>query len=116
MAKVRTRTVKRHKVGHSDEVPTKNRSHSVANDQRSELQAEINASSQSLSSGERSVLGVFRKYLMTPGIMLCFGGPDLESFRDSLTLLTQKGMLVVEKPRGGFSLSAAGYAAMKSID
>jgi hypothetical protein len=74
---------------------------------------ETNGSSSLLSSGENSVLGVFRKYQMTPGKMLCFANPDLETFNTPLAELTDKGMLVEEKAHGGYSLTETGFAAMK---
>jgi hypothetical protein len=58
-------------------------------------------------------LKVFRDYLMTPGQMLCLGGPDLEKHKASLAQLTAKGFLVAEKHPGGFSLTDAGFAAMR---
>ena len=66
-----------------------------------------------LSSEEEAVLGVFRKYLMTPGRMLCFGKPDLDSYRVPLAKLIEKGLLVAEKFQGGYSLTQSGYAAMQ---
>lgn len=67
----------------------------------------------SLSSAEHSVLSVFRKYLMTPGKMLCIGKPDLETFSLPLAQLTSKGMLVADRFQGGYSLTESGFAAMK---
>lgn len=66
-----------------------------------------------LTPAEHSVLNVFRKFLMTPGKMLCFGSSDLEAFKMPLAELTSKGLLVEEKPRGGYSLTRTGFAAMK---
>ncbi len=67
-----------------------------------------------LSPAEHSVLSVFRKYLMTPGNMLCLSGSDLEAYRVPLVKLTNKGLLVAEKSRGGYSLTESGFAAMKN--
>ena len=69
-----------------------------------------------LSSAESSVLSAFRKYLMTPGKMLCFSGPELASFKAPLKQLISKGLLVEESFQGGYSLTAAGFAAMKEDD
>lgn len=66
-----------------------------------------------LSAEERSVLRVFRTYLMTPGQMLCFGSSDLVTFNDPLAQLTDKGFLVSERNQGGYSLTETGFAAMK---
>ena len=67
-----------------------------------------------LSRGEYAVLDVFREFLMTPGKMLCFDSSDLETYYESLTQLTTKGLLVAEKRRGGYSLTNAGFAAMEN--
>jgi hypothetical protein len=69
-----------------------------------------------LSPAENSVLSVFRKYLMTPGKMLCFSGPELDAFSAPLDQLTSKGLLDEESFQGGYSLTASGFAAMKEKD
>ena len=66
-----------------------------------------------LSLGERSVLGVFRKQLMTPGKMLCLSGSDVQAFRVPLTIMTKKGLLIAEGLQGSYSLTEAGFAAMQ---
>ena len=58
----------------------------------------------------------FRQYLMTPGRMLCFSGPDLVRDKAALDLLTDKKLLIKEKFAGGYSLTPAGYAAMKDCE
>lgn len=65
------------------------------------------------SPAELLVLGIFRKFLMTPGKMLCFRSSELESYHLPLANLTDKGMLVVEKSHGGYSLTMDGFHAMK---
>ena len=70
----------------------------------------------SLSPEERSVLKVFRNFLMTPGKMLCLNGPSLESSKAPLAKLTGKGLLVAEDFRGGYSLTEDGFEAMKHAD
>jgi sRNA-binding protein len=70
-------------------------------------------STSELTAGERSVLKVFQTYLMTPGKMLCFGSSDLDSLRVPLTRLTERGLLVSEKNRGGYSLTQSGFDAMR---
>jgi len=67
-----------------------------------------------LSAEERSVLRVFRNYLMTPGQMFCFGNSELESLHAPLAQLMEKGMLNSEKPKGGYSLTHSGFLAMKN--
>ena len=66
-----------------------------------------------LSMGERRVLRTFRQFLINPGQMLCFYGGDLEKHRNALRQLTEKQFLVKEQFKGGYSLTSAGYAAMK---
>jgi hypothetical protein len=74
---------------------------------------EPNKSHGLLSPAELDVLCVFRNYLMAPGEMLCFGSSGLESFKVPLAQLTSKGFLIVERFRGGYSLTEMGFAAMK---
>jgi hypothetical protein len=66
-----------------------------------------------LSASEQCVLQFFREFLVTPGQMLCFHGPDLEKHRAGLQQLTDKELLVKERFKGGYSLTDAGFAAMK---
>lgn len=67
-----------------------------------------------LSQSEQDVLDVFRKYLMTPGKMLCISNADLDSFKTPLAELINKGLLVEEKFQGGYSLTETGFDAMNS--
>ena len=69
-----------------------------------------------LSVEEHSVLIHFREYLMTPGKMLCISGSDLENFNTPLAQLSDKGLLVAESFRGGYSLTEAGFAAMQDAE
>ena len=66
-----------------------------------------------LTTSEQRVLQTFHQYLMTPGKMLCFSGPDLERHAADLNRLTDKKLLVREKFKGGYSLTRGGFAAMK---
>ena len=66
-----------------------------------------------LSDSERGVLHIFRRYLVTPGKMLCLDAPNLRRYESALRRLTSKGMLVKEKFHGGYSLTTSGFAAMK---
>lgn len=85
-----------------------------AKKKQEKLEGDQAESSQSaLSSGERAVLDVFRKYLMTPGKMLCFGTSDQDTLEEPLAQLTRKGLLVSERFQGGYSLTEPGFAAMK---
>lgn len=71
-------------------------------------------SQSELSEPERSVLRVFRRYLMTPGRMLCFSRPDMETYKVPLARLIHGRLLFAEKFPGGYSLTETGYAAMKA--
>ena len=65
-----------------------------------------------LSTAEQSLLAVFRQFLVSEGQMLCFYGPILKKHRAALSQLTDKGLLVKERFRGGYSLTESGFAAM----
>lgn len=67
-----------------------------------------------LTTPEENVLRVFREFLMRPGQMLCFHGPDLEKHRNALTALTDRDLLVGESFKGGYSLTLEGFEAMKA--
>ena len=58
----------------------------------------------------------FREYLMRPGRMLCFSGPDLERDRKALELLKDKKFLEKERFKGAYSLTKAGFVAMKESE
>lgn len=59
------------------------------------------------------MLLTFRQYLMTPGKMLCFSGPNLERYAAELNRMTDKKLLVKERFKGAYSLTRSGFAAMK---
>jgi hypothetical protein len=65
-----------------------------------------------LSESEQRVLQTFRRFLMTPGQMLCFSGPNLKQDKATLELLTNKELLAKEEFSGGYSLTPNGFAAM----
>lgn len=67
-----------------------------------------------LTPAEENVLRVFREFLMRPGQMLCFHGPDLEKHREALGTLTERDLLVNESFKGGYSLTINGFEAMKA--
>ena len=69
-----------------------------------------------LSTSEQRVLRTFRRFLVTPGQMLCFSGPNLEQDKATLELMTGKELLVKEKFKGGYSLTRAGFAAMNDCE
>ena len=64
------------------------------------------------SKSEKTVLRKFRAFLMRPGQMLCFFGPDLERYKNALRSLTEKELLEKEQFKGGYSLTQAGFEAM----
>lgn len=67
-----------------------------------------------LSKSERRVLSTFREFLMSPGQMLCFFGPKLQRNKPALNELIKKEYLVKETFKGAYSLTQAGYDAMKA--
>ncbi|TWU28314.1 hypothetical protein [Bythopirellula polymerisocia] len=67
-----------------------------------------------LTAAEKSVLDVFRQYLMDQGEMLCFHGPLWDKHHTSLRQLTERDLLFQESFKGGYSLTETGFAAMKS--
>ena len=69
-----------------------------------------------LTPSEKTALGTFRQYLVTPGKMLCFFGPNLEKHKAALQQLTEKDFLVKEEFKGAYSLTHAGHEAMETCD
>ncbi len=69
-----------------------------------------------LTPSEKTVLRTFRQFLVTPGEMLCFFGPNLERHKVALQQLTKRDLLVKEHFQGAYSLTHDGFAAMKTCD
>ncbi len=69
-----------------------------------------------LSPSEKTVLRTFRQFLVTPGEMLCFFGPNLEKHKVALQQLTKKDLLVKEHFEGAYFMTHAGFEAMKTCD
>ena len=69
-----------------------------------------------LTPPEKAALRTFQQYLVTPGKMLCFFGPNLEKHEAALEELTEKDFLVKEQFKGAYSLTHAGIKAMKASD
>ena len=69
-----------------------------------------------MSSSEKTVLRIFQQYLVSPGEMLCFFGPDLEKHKAAFEQLTKKQLLVKEQFKGAYSLTNAGFAALKACE
>lgn len=69
-----------------------------------------------LSNAELSLLAVFRKFRVGQGEMLCFFGPVLAKHGRALKQLTEQGLLIKERFRGGYTLTRAGVIAMRHHD
>ncbi len=69
-----------------------------------------------LSAGEVNILAVFRKYLMTPGRMLCLNNTDIGSMKRSLDRLIAAGLLIPEDFKGSYSLTRSGFNAMNELN
>ena len=69
-----------------------------------------------LTSAEQSVLRTFRQFLVTPGQMLCFHGPNLNRHKNALKQLTEKEFIIKEHAKGGYSITEAGYAALSDVE
>lgn len=69
-----------------------------------------------LSSPEKTVLRTFSQYMATPGRMLCFFGPNLEKHDAALKQLMDKDLLVKEQFKGAYSLTRAGFEAMRTCE
>ena len=69
-----------------------------------------------LTTSEQRVLRTYRQYLITPGQMLCFSGPNWEQNKVALELMSNKELLVKENFKGGYTLTQAGFAAMNLCD
>ena len=69
-----------------------------------------------LTAAERQVLQAYQQYLITPGQMLCFFGPDLERKKATLERMSDKQLLARESFDGGYSLTKAGFVAMNESD
>lgn len=66
-----------------------------------------------LTTAEQKVLTTFRKFLITPGEMLCFSGTNLEQHKQTLDAMSEKDLLIKEKFKGGYSLTKEGFLAMR---
>lgn len=98
----------------------KRRKNEEKRERRIRRKADAKASSESppasnLTDGEINVLAVFRKYLMSPGQMLCLSNADIDSRKLVLEKLTEAGLIVQEDFKGGYSLTRSGYDAMMEV-
>jgi len=48
--------------------------------------------------------------------MFCFSGPSLEKHRAALQQLTKKDLLIKERFNGAYSMTQAGFKAMKNCE
>ncbi len=69
-----------------------------------------------LSVGEVNILGVFKKYLMTPGRMLCLNNTDIGTMKRSLDKLIAAGLLIPEDFKGSYSLTRSGFNVMNELN
>jgi len=69
-----------------------------------------------LTVAERQILHTYQQYLITPGQMLCFTGPNYERDKETLELMSDKQLLTRESFVGGYSLTMSGFAAMKDCE
>jgi hypothetical protein len=75
---------------------------------------ETSGVSATLSRGECSVLRLFREFMMVPGKMLCLSKADAETYAAPLVCLIERKFLTPERFSGGYSLTTAGYVAMRA--
>lgn len=69
-----------------------------------------------LSLNDQLALDVFRRYLVTPGEILCFHGQWLEEHGESLRHLTSIKLIIKEHFNGSYSLTDAGYTLIHNTD
>lgn len=69
-----------------------------------------------LSLNDQLVLDAFRRYLVTPGEMLCFHGKWLEEHGETLRHLTAIDLITKEHFSGSYSLTDAGYTLIQETD
>lgn len=68
------------------------------------------------TQSELAVFRVFRRFLMTPGRMLCFTPAEQATLGKALTSLTRQTLLNAEQFPGSYSLTRAGFLAMRSTN
>lgn len=69
-----------------------------------------------ITVAERRILDTYQQYLITPGQMLCFAGPNFERDKKTLEQMSDKELLTRESFDGGYSLTKSGFVAMKAGD
>jgi hypothetical protein len=68
-----------------------------------------------LTVGEVNILAVFKKYLMTPGRMLCLNNTEIGTMKRSLDKLIAAGLLTPEDFKGSYSLTRSGFNVMNEL-
>lgn len=68
-----------------------------------------------LSPGDINVLAIFKKYLMTPGLMLCLNNTEIGTMKKSLDKLIAAGLLTPEDFKGSYSLTRSGFDVMNEL-
>lgn len=69
-----------------------------------------------LTVAERRVLDTYQQYLITPGQMLCFSGPNFERDEKTLEIMSGKKLLTKESFGGAYSLTRSGFVAMNGCE
>ncbi len=113
MAKDRNTFAKQQRETERKRKATEKREQRIRKKQSSDKVSTEMDTAPALSPAELAVLDVYRKFRMGSGQMLCFSTADIEAFRVPLAELANNGLLVAEKFQGGYSLTQAGYAAMR---
>jgi hypothetical protein len=75
----------------------------------------VDGSEVQLSVGEVNILAVFKKYLMTPGRMLCLNNTEIGTMKRSLDKLIAAGLLTPEDFKGSYSLTRSGFNVMNEL-
>ena len=76
----------------------------------------IHEATTMLTVAERRILDTYQQYLITPGQMLCFAGPNFERDKETLELMSDKELLMRESFDGGYSLTRSGFVAMNDCE
>lgn len=68
-----------------------------------------------LSSDEVGILQTFAQFLMPPDQMLCLNNTDLPATKRALDKLINRGLLVSNDFKSGYSLTVEGFDAMQRL-
>lgn len=67
------------------------------------------------SGPEIRVFSHFRRYLMTPGDMLCLSAAEIETMSAGIDVLLDRQMLVSEGSHGAYCLTPNGFEVMMAL-